>query len=145
MLQLRSEEQLAVVCLCVLWGGGVCSFTPSLNCETMRAPSPVGLSLLLQPPIDGWLQAPPLMAAAWRALYARPCACMYVHVGAVRPDANQEPPPHLMAVVNSGNDLPEEMPGLSFRESPLFTNVVVQISSAGVLHHNHYFVFVFKH
>lgn len=56
MLKLRSEEQLTVVYLCVMReGGGVCSFTPSLNCETMRAPGLVGLQLLQQLSLHRWL------------------------------------------------------------------------------------------
>lgn len=50
-----------------------------------------------------------------------------------------------MAVVHSWYNLSEEVPGLPFRDVPLVTNVVIQVPSAGVLHHNHNFVLIFKY
>lgn len=50
-----------------------------------------------------------------------------------------------MAVVNSWYNLSEEVPGLPFRDVPLVTDVVIQVPSAGVLHHNHNFVLIFKY
>ncbi len=52
---------------------------------------------------------------------------------------------YLMAVVHSGYYLSEEVPRLPFRDVPLVTDVVVQVPLAGVLHHNHNFVLVFKY
>lgn len=50
-----------------------------------------------------------------------------------------------MAVVHSRNNLPEEMPGLPFRDVPPVADVVIQIPSAGVLHHYYNFVLVLKY
>lgn len=49
-----------------------------------------------------------------------------------------------MAVVHSRYDLSEEVPGFSVRELLLVTDVVVQVSLAGVLHHDHDFVLVLE-
>ena len=53
--------------------------------------------------------------------------------------------PYLMAVVHSRYNLSEEAPGVPLRDAPLVTDVVVQVSPAGILHHYHNFVFVLKY
>lgn len=50
----------------------------------------------------------------------------------------------LVTVVHSRNDLPEEVPGLPFRDVSLVADVVVQVPSAGVFHHNYDLVLIFK-
>ena len=50
-----------------------------------------------------------------------------------------------MAVMHSRDDLPEEVSGLALRDLLGLADVVVQVTPTRVLHHNDYFVFVFKH
>lgn len=50
-----------------------------------------------------------------------------------------------MAVVHSWHNLPEEVAGLPLRDVFLVADVVVQVPSAGVLHHYHNFVLVLEH
>lgn len=47
--------------------------------------------------------------------------------------------------MHSGYDLSEEVSGLLFRDVLLVTDVVIQVSLAGILHHYHNLVLVFKH
>ena len=51
----------------------------------------------------------------------------------------------LVTVVDCGGDLPEDVSGLCLRQSPVLVNVVVQLPSAGVLHHNHNLIPTLKH
>lgn len=50
-----------------------------------------------------------------------------------------------MAVLDGRDDLPEEVPGLALRDALSLAQVVVQISSAAQLHHDHDLVLVLKH
>lgn len=51
----------------------------------------------------------------------------------------------LMAVVDSRCDLSEDASGFGFWQSPPLLDVVVKLSSAGILHHYHNFVPALKH
>lgn len=50
-----------------------------------------------------------------------------------------------MAVVYSRHDLSEEVSGVALRDPLLLTDVVVQVASARVLHHDHNLVLVLEH
>lgn len=52
---------------------------------------------------------------------------------------------YLVAVVQGGHDLSEEMPGVPLIQPWPLTDVIVQIASAGVLHDNHNLAAVLKH
>lgn len=52
---------------------------------------------------------------------------------------------HLVTVVDGRNDLSEEASCLALTQSSTLADVVVQFALAGVLHHNHNLVLVFKH
>lgn len=53
--------------------------------------------------------------------------------------------PHLVTVVDGGDDLSEEAPGLALAQAPPLADVVVQLALAGVLHHDHDLVLVLEH
>ena len=52
---------------------------------------------------------------------------------------------HLMAVVHGGDYLSEEVSRLSLTQAPPLTDVVIQFTLAGILHHDHNLVLVLKH
>lgn len=52
---------------------------------------------------------------------------------------------NLVAVVDSGCDLSEDASGLCFWQPPPLLDVIVQLSPAGVLHHDHNLVPALKH
>jgi len=43
------------------------------------------------------------------------------------------------------HDLPEEVPGLPLAEASPLTDVVIQLSFAGIFHDDHNLIFVLKH
>lgn len=53
--------------------------------------------------------------------------------------------PHLVAVMYGGDYLSKEMPSLPLAQATAFTDVVVQLALAGILHHDHNLVLVLKH
>lgn len=52
---------------------------------------------------------------------------------------------HLVTVVDCRHHLPEEVPSFLFSKSLALADVVIQVSFAGVLHHNDNLAAVFKH
>lgn len=50
-----------------------------------------------------------------------------------------------VAVVHGGGDLSEDVSGLCLHQSPPLIDVVIQLPSAGVLHHYHYLITTLKH
>lgn len=52
---------------------------------------------------------------------------------------------NLMAVVDSRCNLSEDAAGFCFWQSPPLLYVIIQLSSAGVLHHNHNLIPALKH
>lgn len=52
---------------------------------------------------------------------------------------------YLVAVVQGRDDLSEEMPGVPFTQPWPLTDVIIQITPAGVLHDNHDLAAVLKH
>ena len=54
-------------------------------------------------------------------------------------------PPHLVTVVHGRHYLSEEVSCLSLAQSPAFTDVILQLAFAGVLHHDHNLILVLKH
>ena len=52
---------------------------------------------------------------------------------------------NLVAVVDSRCDLSEDASSFCFRQSPPFLDVIVQLSSAGVLHHYHNLIPALEH
>lgn len=52
---------------------------------------------------------------------------------------------HLVAVVHGRDDLPEEVPGFALAQPLPLTDVVIQVSPAGILHDNHNLAAVLKH
>lgn len=50
-----------------------------------------------------------------------------------------------MAVVHGGDYLSKEMPSLPLAQATAFTDVVVQLTLAGILHHDHNLILVLKH
>lgn len=52
---------------------------------------------------------------------------------------------YLVAVVDGRCDLSENASGFCFRQSPSLQDVIIQLASAGVLHHNHNLVPALKH
>ena len=52
---------------------------------------------------------------------------------------------HLMAILHSRDDLPEEVPGLTLAEPLPLADVVIKVASAGVLHDDHDPAAVLKH
>ena len=52
---------------------------------------------------------------------------------------------HLVAVVHGGDYLSEEVSRLPLAQAPALADVVIQLTLAGVLHHNHNLVLVFNH
>lgn len=53
--------------------------------------------------------------------------------------------PHLVAVMHGGDYLSKEMPSLPLAQATAFTDVVVQLTLASILHHDHNLVLVLKH
>lgn len=53
--------------------------------------------------------------------------------------------PHLVTVVDGGNDLSEKASGLALTQASTLADVVVQLALAGVLHHDHNLVLVLEH
>lgn len=53
--------------------------------------------------------------------------------------------PHLVAVMHGGDYLPKEMSSLPLTQAPAFTDVVVQLTLAGILHHDYNLVLVLEH
>lgn len=47
--------------------------------------------------------------------------------------------------MHGGDYLSKEMPSLPLAQATTFTDVVVQLTLAGILHHNHNLVLVLKH
>lgn len=52
---------------------------------------------------------------------------------------------NLVAVVDSRCDLSEDASGFCFWQSPPLLDVIIQLSSAGVLHHYHDLISALKH
>lgn len=52
---------------------------------------------------------------------------------------------YLVTVVDSGGDLSEDAPCLRFWQPPPLLDVVVQLSPAGVLHHDHDLIAALEH
>lgn len=52
---------------------------------------------------------------------------------------------HLMAVMHSGDYLSEEMASLPLAQASAFTDVVIQLTLASILHHDHNLILVLKH
>lgn len=52
---------------------------------------------------------------------------------------------HLVAVVHGRDDLPEEMAGVTLAEPLPLTDVVIQVTPAGILHDDHDLAAVLKH
>lgn len=52
---------------------------------------------------------------------------------------------HLVAIMQGGHDLSEEMPGVPLTQPWPLADVIVQIASAGILHDNHNLAAVLKH
>ena len=55
------------------------------------------------------------------------------------------PGQYLVTVVNGGDDLPEEVPGVSLAEPLPLAHVVIQVATAGILHDDHNLAAVLKH
>lgn len=51
----------------------------------------------------------------------------------------------LVAVMHGRDYLSEEVSRLSLAQAPTLTDVVVQLTLAGILHHDHNFVLILKH
>lgn len=50
-----------------------------------------------------------------------------------------------MAVMHGGDYLSEEMPSLPLAQASAFTDVVIELTLASILHHDHNLILVLKH
>lgn len=69
-----------------------------------------------------------------------------VSQGVRRPStAEVASPTYLVAIMHSRHDLPEEVSGLPLAEASPLTDVIIQLSFAGIFHDDHNLIFVLKH
>jgi hypothetical protein len=52
---------------------------------------------------------------------------------------------YLVTVMHGRHNLPEEVSGLPLAEAPALTDVIIQLSFAGIFHDDHNLIFVLKH
>ncbi len=53
--------------------------------------------------------------------------------------------PHLVAVMNSRDNLSEEVSGLPFAEPSMLADVIVQLALTGIFHHDHNLILILEH